>query len=376
MKRAFLVVALGLVTVMVAYGFIVTRRERVYRQLVIQGDYALARGDAFEAVTAFGDAIALKPDSMLGYLKRGQAHRRRGDLDHAAADLERASRLDPAAPRALELYGDVEAARQLHDRAASHYAASVRLDDRSPRVLYKLGLSRHLAGRDAEAADALTRAVTLDPRFAEGHYLLGVSLHRTKNLRDAEQALERALAIAPSLVAAREELAEVYGALGRRADRISELERLAATDASPARQIALALACAEAGQTQRAVRQLKNASQMQPGEAGPYVALGRIWLARANEDDDRVAMEKAIEALQHAVLMEPSSPALALLGRARLAAGDAAGAERTLRHATERLPVDPAAFLDLAEAARRTGHTAAARRALADYRLLAGERRP
>ena len=55
---------------------------------------ALARGDTFSAVSSFGDAIALKPDSMLGYLKRGDAHRLRGDLETAAGDLETARRLD------------------------------------------------------------------------------------------------------------------------------------------------------------------------------------------------------------------------------------------------------------------------------------------
>jgi tetratricopeptide (TPR) repeat protein len=370
MKRTLLWITIVLLTVVVAYGYTATRRERVYRKLVFEGDYALERGDTFEAVTSFSDAIALKPDSMLGYLKRGQAHRRRGDLEQAAADLERASTLDPASPRALELYGDVEAARQHHERAAEHYAGSVKLDDRSPRVLYKLGLARHLAGLDAAAAEALDRAATLDPRFAEAHYLLGVCLSTTGKPREAEQALKRALALDPSLHAAREALADVYDTLGRRSDRIAELERLAAADPSTPRQIILALAYASASQTERAVRQLRNASQLYPADPAPYLALGRVWLARAQADNDRAAMSKAMEALQQAVLMDPSSPALALLGRARLLSGDAAAAERTLRHATERLPVDASAFLDLAEASRRMGHGASERRALRDYKAI------
>jgi tetratricopeptide (TPR) repeat protein len=158
MKRVIAAALLLLVGVIVAYGFAMTRRERLYRQHVLRGDYALARGDTFTAVAAFGDAISIKPDSMLGHLKRGEARLRRGELDAAAADLATASALDPSAIRPHELRGDVDAARLRHDEAAEQYAACVRLDDRSPRVLYKLGLARYFGGRYREAA--LPRRIT------------------------------------------------------------------------------------------------------------------------------------------------------------------------------------------------------------------------
>ncbi|MGH9373667.1 MAG: tetratricopeptide repeat protein, partial [Vicinamibacterales bacterium] len=370
MKRVILAAVLVLACLTVIYGDAVTRRERVYRRLVVQGDYAIARGNSFEAVAAFTEAIELKPDSMLGYLKRGEAHRRRGDLALAAADLEQAAALDPTAPRVLELSGDVEAARQHHDRAAEHYAASVKLDDRSPRVLYKLALSWHLGGSPARATEVLARAVALDGRFAEAHYLLGVCLRGINKPREAEQSLKRAIAFAPTLLAAREELAELYGALGRRGDRIAELERLLSADASPGRQVTLAVAHANAGQTARALRQLRHATEIYPDHAGPYLALGRIWLDLAEAENDRVAFGKAIEALQHAVSMEPSGVALARLGTAQLSSGNLTLAERTLRLATEQLPAEPTAFLHLADAAQRAGHKQVARRALLDYHSL------
>ena len=102
--------------------------------------------------------MALKPESMVGYLKRGDAHRRRRDPEAAATDLEKAQTLNPTEPRVLELLGDVATARQQHDRAAGYYGAYIGLDDR-PRVLYKLGLARHLAGQQKEAVDALRQAV-------------------------------------------------------------------------------------------------------------------------------------------------------------------------------------------------------------------------
>jgi tetratricopeptide (TPR) repeat protein len=371
MKRALAAIVALIAVAAIVYGYTVTRRERLYRLHVVQGDFASVRGDHFAAVGQFSDAIAMKPDSMLGYLKRGEAHRRRGELEAAAADLERASALDPTAPRALELLGDVEGARGRHAQAAERYAASVTLDDQSPRVLYKLGVSRHLEGDPARAADALTKAVSLDARFAEAHYMLGVCLRELHRTREAEDALKRAVALAPTLLVAREELADLDGALGRRGARIAELERLLALDRTPARYVELALAHAASGDTPRAVRLLGIGAERYPDHAGIYLALGRIWLDLSQAEGDHVALSKAVEALQHAVSMEPSADALTALGRARLAALDAPQAERTLRQATDSLPAEPVAFLQLAEAAERSGHIQAARRALVDYRSLA-----
>ena len=59
------------------YGYTLSERERTYRQLVVDGDAALARDNTSAAIEAFSGAITLKPDSMLGY-QTGQTYRRRG----------------------------------------------------------------------------------------------------------------------------------------------------------------------------------------------------------------------------------------------------------------------------------------------------------
>ncbi len=372
MKRAAVVVALALAVITVLYGYSVTRRERLYRRAVLQGELALARGDACGALSHFDEAIVLKPEAMLGYLKRGEAHFRRGELDAAAGDFATASARDATATRALELRGDVELARQQPQRAAEHFAAFVQLDDRAPRVLYKLGLAKLTVGRPAEAADALTRAVALDGRLADAYYLLGTSLRELQRPRDAQRALEKAVSLAPGLVPAREQLADVYGASGNRTGRIRQLEALFDADPRPGRQLALALAYADANQTTRAVRLLGHATERYPDHAETYVALGRLWFEEAR-GGDRIALGKALEALQHGASMEPTGKALGLLGEVRLASAPPALAETTLRQAIDKLPADRSTFLHLADAAARAGHPAEARTALLDYHSLSSE---
>ena len=359
-----------LILMILGYGYAVTRRERVYRQLVAQGDVALAAGDAAAAVAAFGGAIARKPDSMVAYLKRGAAHHRQGDLEAAASDLEVASRLDPISPRAFELRGDVAYAQRQHDEAIDHFTTSVALDDRSPRVLYKLGLAQHVAGRATEAHTALTRAVELDGRFAEAYYLLGLCLRDLNRPRDAEHALKQAVALSPRLTAAREELADLYGAQDRRLARIAELEHLLSADPSAARHVSVAAAYAAAGQTLRAVRLLRRAADLYPDHASVYLELGRVWLAASEGGRDKPALDAAADALQRAAALDASGPVLTALGRVYLAAGNRRDAAVTFQRAAAMLPLDPAVFLHLADLADRSGDTAAAHNARAEYEAL------
>ena len=378
MKR---VLGLGLLVVLLGglvYGLIVTRREASYWQFVERGDAALARDDSYAAIEALSVAIELKPESMAGYLKRGEAYRRRNEFDAALRDLRRAADLDPNATYPRELLGDVHYARALDQagsspglflRAAERYQEFVTLDDRSARAHYKLGLASYRAGQVPAAVAALRQAIRLDPKFAEAHYVLGVCL---RSLRQRDQALvflERAVSISPALLAAREELADYYAELGRHEASLGHLELLAGLQPNPARARALGLGYARAGHLDRAVAQLGHAVQRYPNDASIYVAVGRVWLERAAAGG-RVELSKALRALQGAVGNDSSSEALTLFGRALLMSGELARAEQVLEQAAVRFPVDPEAFRYLADVAERRGRLNVAEGALLDYAAL------
>ena len=105
----------------------VVRQDRDYQNLIGQGDEALSRGQPFAAIEAFSGAIALKPGSMLAYLKRGEAHHRRGDapetLRAALLDLRKAAELDPGATRPQEELGDVNFQLHRYSNAVESYEA-------------------------------------------------------------------------------------------------------------------------------------------------------------------------------------------------------------------------------------------------------------
>jgi tetratricopeptide (TPR) repeat protein len=352
------------------YGYFVTTTESGHRDLIEQGDAALDRGDVSTAIELFSGAIVLRDDAMIGYLKRGDAYRRRDELEAALRDLRRAVDIDPSAPRPRELLGDVNYARSRFVPAAEHYDAYVRLDDRSPRVLYKLALARYRAGQPAVGIAALKNAVAIDAGFAEAYYLMGLCQRDAQRPNEALASFRRAISLSRALLPAREALADLYAQQGRMQDWIEELEALRALDPSAARDITLGLAYSRTGQPDRAVLTLSKAAERHPKHRHTYVALGRVWLETAQARADRVELNKALEALEHAIGVEDTSEAYTLFGRALLLASNVERAERMLHLATEKLPADPLAFYYLADAAERRGHVDAARQALVGYAAL------
>ena len=377
MKR-LVVVSVGLAALMVGVvlAWYSVRQEREFQRLIAAGDAALAADQTYGAIEAFSGALALKSDSMLAHLKRGDTYRRRGELTAALRDLREAASLDPSAPRPVELLGDVNTAMGRYPRAAEHYRTFIALDDRSPRVLYKLALAYYRNNHAQDAIGPLRGAVAMNDRFAEAHYLLGMCLRDRGQDDEARAALTRAVEINPAFVAAREELVNLFERAGRQQDALDQLEALAALEPAHAeRLVSVGLAYARWGRTDAAILTLGRAAERNPDQPAVYTAIGRVWLNAAESRNDRVALDKAIEALTPiAEAAAASSEALTLYGRAMLLSGDVRTAERILLQAAGRPPVDPDTFRRLADASQRLGHLAVARDALLRYVALADER--
>jgi tetratricopeptide (TPR) repeat protein len=294
---------------------------------------------------------------MLAYLRRGETYQRRGDrgdLDAAARDFRKAASLDPSATHPLESLGDVLYQVQRYGNAADAFTQCLRLDDRSARVSYKLALSRYRDGDVDGALAAVNQSVRLDDRMADAYYLLGICLREKRRMSDALPALEKAVALSPGLIAAREELADVFAALGRRGDELEQLQLLAGSigiassarwrSASRTRAPGTGISpCSHSG----------NALERNPDEPQIYRALGQVWLERPR--DDRAFLSKARQALERAAAStNAGSDVLTLYGRALLQEGENEAAEHTLQQATSRYPIEPAAFLLYASAAGKT----------------------
>jgi tetratricopeptide (TPR) repeat protein len=367
------------------------RQQREFRRLLVAGDAAVADGRTVDAIEAFSGAVALQPTAMVAYLKRGDAHSRRLEFSTALRDLSRAHALDETAPEPLERLGDVTAALGRYADAAQYYRDYLSLDDRSALVDYKLALALYRADQPHATVEPLGRALVTSPRFAEAHYLLGLVLRDLGRSHDARRHLATAIELSPSLTPARLALAEIGGPGSPAADPLppptafpltgasADGSRSGSSDSTDSTDtveagwmVQAALVYAERGQTDHAARTLGRAARAFPDDRTIPLALGRVWLTVAEETSDRAVLARALALLgplaSHA---NATGETLALHGRALLLNDQLGEAETMLRQAIERLPVDARTFRDLAEAAARLGHRAAAREATAQYAALA-----
>jgi tetratricopeptide (TPR) repeat protein len=376
MKR---IIALAGIVAMALIGVVlvdlVASRQRDYRALLVRGDDALRKDETFDAIEAYSGAIALRPDSTLAYLRRGETYRHRadrGDLEAAARDFRKAASLERASTRPLEELGDVAYQLQRYDRAADAYERSLRVDDHAARIGYKLALARYRNNDIDGALAALDQTVRVDDRMADAYCLMGVCFREKGRAADALRALQKAVALSPALIPAREELADIFAALDRRSDHLEQLQLLASLDRDhPERPVAVALAHARSRPWDAAVVTLTAALERMPDDPTLYAALGQVWLESAQARGDNVDLSKAREALERvASTPAATSEMLVLAGRAALEGGDVAAAESHLQAAAARFPVDPAAPLLFAGVAERQNHLDNARRALLQYEAL------
>jgi tetratricopeptide (TPR) repeat protein len=373
---AVIIVAITGVAGALAFGALVNERE--FDRLIAEGDSAIVADRPFEAIENYSGAIARQPDSMLAHFKRGAVYQSQNELEAALRDFRSAADIDPSSLRALEALGDVNVALGRHERAVERYQAFTALDDRNARVLYKLGLARYRAGLAKQAMPALQQAIGIDPAMGEAHYVLGLVQRDLNQLAGARKSLEEAARRSPaSQTAAREALADVYLLDGDYGRAINQLEALAALEPTRAdRVVAVGLTQARAGREDSAVTTLSRAVERFSDSPQVYAAIGHVWLIEAQRRGDRVALSKAIEALQHAVSRDTASDSYAELGRAWLLAGDRQAAERALRQAIAKLPAPPDAYLLLAEVTSRDGRIQDARDALLRYATLIGDEKP
>ena len=373
------VVLVAIVGVAGALAYSALANEREFDRLMADGDAAMAGERPFQAIEAYSGAIARQPDSVLAHYKRGTVYQSQNELEDALRDFRSAADLDPASLRVIESVGDVNAALGRHERAVERYEAFVALDERNARVQYKLGLARYRTGRVIQAAQPLQQALTLDPSLTEALYVLGLVQRDSNQMAAARKSLEEAAKRAPAgQTAAREALAELFLQEGDFGRAINQLEALAALDPSqPERLVAVGLTQARAGRDDAAVMTLGRALERFPDASEVYAALGHVWLVQAQRRGDRVALTKALEALNHAASRtDVSGETYAELAHASVLTGDRTGAERALRQAVSKLPVPPEAYLQLAELTGRDGRIQDARDALLKYATLVGDDRP
>ncbi len=318
-------------------------------------DAALTKRDALKQAAAFGgmgelyhayelsDAAAvcyqnaekLDPESFLWPYYFGALQQDAGDLEAAAASLERALEKRSDDRPCRRRLGEVRLA--LGEAAAAREPFQALLDGGSPEDAFaaaaNFGLGRAAAasGDPEQAVKHFERTLELQPDAGIVHYSLGQALHSLGRLDEAREQLEEkgsGEVLSPDRLMDRlESLAISSGAYLKRGNRALMSGRLdaavtefrSAIDADPKATGArrnLALALARRGDFEGAIEALKSAATIDPNDVWIHVDLGNAYLAKGLLETAARSFERAVE-LDPTLAQARFNLANALIGRDR-----------------------------------------------------------
>ncbi len=261
------------------------------------------------AAACYRNAEKLDPESFLWPYYLGALQQTSGDLEGAAASLERALELRDDKPVRRRLgevrlaLGDAPAAREqfqalLHDDA---YAAAGH---------FGLGRAAAVAGKPRRAVSYFERVLKLQPEAGIVHYPLGQALRSLGRLEDARaQLAEQATGEVRSpdrLIERMEALAISSGAYLKRGNqalmsgRLEEAETelrgaVAADPEATAARRNLAQVLLRRGDSAGATSELEAAAAIDPDDVWVHFDLGNAYLSRRLGESAVSSFERAVE---------------------------------------------------------------------------------
>ncbi|MDR3733958.1 MAG: tetratricopeptide repeat protein [Acidobacteriaceae bacterium] len=259
------------------------------------------------AAPAFRNAIILSPELPEAYINLAQRLSRDGQVGAALVLLDQAAYLSPDVADIYNAQGLVWKQRGDFARAAMRYRQALERDPCHAAAVNNLGavLLRQQQRRAATAA--FRHAIVVGPMQAEGY----LNLAEIMAPRDCAQAM----ALCRRALTLRHDLAAVSVTVARLAARNQTLaaatawltQALILTPAAPGILSAWAQQALSKSQTEKATSWARRACHLNPCHLDALVSLGQS-LERSGK------AEKAERCLVSALIQDPSSPAIVVLG--------------------------------------------------------------
>lgn len=248
-------------------------------------------------------------EAALGRLARAAEHRRAGDLDEAAAELERA-RVEEDSFEVRQALAEVRLLQGRPAEAAELYAALLEEQASSPKLWNEWGVALHRQGRMEEAVRAYRNAVARDHTYALGWSNLGVARAQIREPEPAERALRKA-----AEDAATPEILWNLGLFLNLHGDLDESVKVYATAVQQDRTVAeswnrLGGALFQVGRTDRARQALEQALELDPELAEARYQLGFVLSALGDfkgalrETQQALARESVLPAPRYQLLMD------------------------------------------------------------------------
>ncbi|HVU16686.1 MAG TPA: tetratricopeptide repeat protein [Candidatus Didemnitutus sp.] len=242
-----------------------------------------------------------------------------------------------------EHLGDTDQAAQLRGKAKSS-GAYFEIPDPWAAELYAYCYDDHRltiqsglalqAGDTQRALQLLERALLVAPDSMQANFQLGLLERQLGDNARARQCFEACTRNAPEFSEGWVNLAEMLRTQGDpvAAERVLG-EGLLHCPESPALHLLRAQRLAAAQEWDGAVAEYQKVIQLRPEEAGPFLALAKIYFTLGRTD-------RAVEYLRRSLASEPEfPPALATLALYSIETGDETGARNWMQHVREQVRI-------------------------------------
>src|ERR1700728_1175969 len=261
-----------------------------------QGNDALRKGNATDAVRDFQEFLRLQPGSAEGYFNLGLALQSAGKLDESLTALRKAASLQPGLHGVRLFTGIVN--YKLNHLPAAHddLVSETRLEPKNAAGWMWLGVVELAQNHVDAAAAALDKAAALDPNN------LDILYHRARaHLLISKASYAAMFKLSPDSWRVHEVLGQADAEAFRTDDAVNEF-RLALRTAplEPGLHEELGDACWTAGKLQEADEAYSQETKIDPANA---VALYKLGSLRVTRRDDTAG---GVKLLERALVLDPS----------------------------------------------------------------------
>jgi tetratricopeptide (TPR) repeat protein len=253
------------------------------------GTAYLQKRDVKKAVEYYKKAIEVDPEYPEAHFSLAMMYFQQIKLDEAISELNETLRLKPDFAEAYMQVGDIYMNKEDYPRAEAAYREAIRIETDDADAHYRLGLALHSQEYFDEAIEEVKRSLELDPdnqdiRNTMEDFLNPERLVEPDDWED-EDGWDAFLEGPDS-----PDEDEDY-------ERTIKASKMA-LELDPGDMAALgrlAVALAETGEADEAMKMLTDAIAANPGNAGLHVALGNVFAGLFKTDEAIAEYDKALE---------------------------------------------------------------------------------
>jgi tetratricopeptide (TPR) repeat protein len=272
------------------------QQARINR-LLDEADNAYFASDWKKTVEKCTETLALAPDSLSAYARRGWAYSRSGDAQRAAEDWNKAVAIPPQqSARSYNGRGLAYDGLGQKDKTLADYNKAIELDPKFAQAYSNRGIIYKAIGENDKALADYSKAIELDPKFARGYNSRGTLY---KSLGENDKALadyNKAIELDPKFAQAYSNRGNVYVDLGQKDKALTEYAKAVELDPKLTQAYnSQGVIYADLGQKDKALANYSKAIELDPRNTYAYNNRGIVYQAQGETNKALADFNKAIE---------------------------------------------------------------------------------